>query len=73
MNTGLYRIEWTGLPGLGDWPSRRPAGHSKIGLIGSAVALAAVCWAGMLLSGEFGDGAEGEPALLVAVTQPDRW
>jgi hypothetical protein len=42
MNTGLYRIARNGLPGVGDWLSRRPAGYSKIGLIGSAVALVTV-------------------------------
>ncbi|MEO6841264.1 MAG: hypothetical protein ABI192_10900 [Bradyrhizobium sp.] len=74
MNTGLYRTEWTGPAGLGNRLSAWvPVGISctKTGLIWSAVALAALGGAWMLLSGEFGGGAEGEPVMLELLAEPD--
>jgi hypothetical protein len=79
MSTGLFRIEgnWS----VGPWlagqrerlSSRLAVGVSstKTGLIWSAVALAAIGGTGMLLSGEFGEGAEGEPAMLALVAEPE--
>jgi hypothetical protein len=72
MNTGLYHIEWTSLAGLSNRFSGRPAVGircTKTGLLWSAGALAAICAAWMLLSGEF--GAEGEPAIRAVVATPE--
>ena len=73
MNTGLYRIEWTRLAGLRSRLPGLPAAIScpKTGLIWSAVALATLGGAWMLLSGEFGGGAEGEPVMLALLAEPD--
>jgi hypothetical protein len=76
MNTGLYRIEWTRLAGLGNRLSARlPVGISctKMGLIWSAVALAALGGVWMQLSSEFGGGAEaeGEPVMLALLAEPE--
>jgi len=79
MNTGVYRIEraWfagSGLAGLGSRLSMWSAvgiSCTKTGLLWSAVALAAIGGAGMLLSGKFGDGAEGEPAMRAVVAEPE--
>jgi hypothetical protein len=79
MNTGLYRIEWTWLPGsrfagpgdrLSTWPAAA-IGYPKTGLIWSTAALAAIGGAWMLLSGEFGAGAEGEPAMRAVVAEQE--
>jgi hypothetical protein len=73
MNTGLYRIEWTWLAGLGNRLSGRPVtiGYAKPGLIGSAVILAAIGAVWMLLPGEFGSGAEDEPVVLALLAEPE--
>jgi hypothetical protein len=79
MGTGLFRIEgnWSvgyWLAGLRDRLSSRLAvgvSSTKTGLIWSAVALAAIGGTGMLLSGEFGEGAQGEPAMLALVAEPE--
>jgi hypothetical protein len=84
MNTGLYRIERTWfagswLAGLGNRLSSWSAtaigypriGYPRTGLIWSAVALAAIGGTWILLSGEFGGGAEGEPAMRAVVAEPE--
>jgi hypothetical protein len=79
MNTGLYRIERTWFAGswlaglgnrLSNW-SAAAIGYPRTGLIWSAVALAAIGGTWMLLSGELGDGAEGEPAMRAVVAEPE--
>ncbi len=72
MGTGLYRIKWTRIAGLGNRLPGLPAviGRAKMGLLWSAVALAAIGGAWTLVSGEFGDGAEGEPVVLAVVAEP---
>jgi len=73
MSTGLYRIEWVWIAGVSN---RLPSllatiGRAKRKVIWSAVALAAIGGAWILLSGEFGRGAEREPVMLGVVTEPD--
>jgi hypothetical protein len=79
MSTGLYRIESTWFAGswfaglgsrLSNW-SAVGLGYPRTGLLWSAVALAAIGGIWILLSGEFGGGAEGEPAMQAVVAEPE--
>lgn len=79
MSTGLYRIESTWFAGswfaglgsrLSNW-SAVGLGYSRAGVLWSAVALAAIGGIWILLSGEFGGGAEGEPAMQAVVAEPE--
>jgi len=79
MSTGLYRIESAGFAGswfaglgnrLSNW-SAVGSGYPRTGLLWSAVALGAIGGTWMLLSGEFGGGAEGEPAMQAVVAEPE--
>jgi len=69
MNSGLDRIEWTGMTGFaGGWPSRTGIRFFKFGLVWFLVA-GLGAW--MLLSGYASKPAEGEPMVLATATISD--
>src|ERR1700744_1467102 len=72
MNSGLDRVEWTGMTGLaGGWPSRTSIRFFKFGLVWFPAALIAGLGAWMLLSGYASKPAESEPMVLATATLSD--
>jgi hypothetical protein len=72
MNSGLDRIEWTGMTGpAGGWPGRTSLRFFKFGLVWFPAALIAGLSAWMLLSGYASKPAEGEPMVLATATISD--
>jgi hypothetical protein len=72
MNTGLYRIEWKGLAGVGGslWgrPLKRAVEYLKPGIVWLPVVLIAGLGAWTLLSGYSSNTAESEPVRLAVAT-----
>ena len=72
MNTGVYRIEWKGLGGIGGSllgrPMQRAAQYLKPGFLWLPIALIAGVGAWTLLSGYSSNTAESEPVRLAAAT-----
>jgi hypothetical protein len=77
MRAGLYRIEWTWF--AGSWLARlgkrfsnwSAVDHPRPGLFWSAVALAAIGGTWIVVSGEFGSRAEGEPAMRAVAVEAE--